>query len=127
MNIISKICLGILLLLSIASGAAKVFLAPQEVEFFGGAGFSNFQIVAYGISQIIGGALLVPRASRTIAAFYLAANFLGSAAVIALSGDIPFALFSLLPVIVSLVLGVVTLRTVGERVGAEDRSGQPTS
>ena len=111
MKTLQNIGLGILILLSFSSGVTKVLLMPQEIEFFGSAGFSNWAIIGYGISQIAGAALLIPAGTRMIASFYLAANYLLSVIVIALSGNIPFALFSLLPVAIALSIGIAILKT----------------
>ena len=59
MNIFIKAVLVILVLLAISSGITKIFLMPQDVEFFGKYGFTNPILIVYGAVQIIGGVLLI--------------------------------------------------------------------
>lgn len=55
MKILKLINLVLLILLSLASGVAKVMLTPQEVKFFGDAGFSDTLILLFGAAQLLGG------------------------------------------------------------------------
>ncbi len=99
-----------------------MLLMPQEIEFFGGAGFSNWAIIGYGISQMAGAALLIPSGTRMIASFYLAVNYLLSVIVIALNGNIPFAIFSLLPVAIALGIGIAILKTHKDQLDRRQES-----
>lgn len=96
MKIFFYLVLVVLVLLAITSGITKILLMPQDVEFFGQYGFSNPILIAYGLFQLIGGVLLVIPKSRVIGALLLAITFLISAAVLALSGNIPVTLLTLL-------------------------------
>ena len=42
-------------LLSIAAGAAKITLVPDEVEFLGQFGFTNTLTIFFGIAQLASG------------------------------------------------------------------------
>jgi hypothetical protein len=95
MKIIFYIALAVLVLLAISSGLTKILLMPQDVEFFGRYGFSNPMLIAYGLVQFIGGALLAVPKSRVIGALLVAVTFLISAVVLLLSGNIPIALLTL--------------------------------
>lgn len=97
MKMIWTILLILLALLAIASGAAKVFLLPQEVGFFGKYGFSDWILIVYGAMQLVGGVLLPFKKTRLIGAIVIAATFLVSLGLLILEGN----------VVVSVVTGVV--------------------
>ncbi len=101
---IVNILLVLLILLSIASGVAKVMLVPQDLALFTAAGFSETGLIAYGVSQIVGGLLLIAPKTRLIGAIFLAFNFLVSTVVIYQSGNMGFAMFSLTPVVMAIVI-----------------------
>ena len=125
MKLLQIVLLGVLILLSVSSGIIKIILMPQEVEFFGGAGFSNLLIVVYGATQIIGGMLLIPIRSRAWAAIFMAVNFMLSVVVIGLSGNIPFAVFSFAPVAISVFIGFVTLKARHSQIIRDALSDTP--
>ncbi len=88
-------------LLSIAAGAAKVTLVPEEAAFLHQFGLSNALIIAFGLVQVIGGVLLVVPRTRTFGALACAAGFALSAGLLLVAGNIAFAGVSLLPVVFS--------------------------
>ena len=96
LKIFFYIVLVVLVLLAMSSGITKLLLMPQDVEFFGQYGFSNPILIAYGLVQLIGGLLLAIPKSRIIGALLVAITFLISAALLALSGNIPITLVTLL-------------------------------
>lgn len=98
MKILKIVIVGIITLLSIAAGLAKVMQAPQEMEFLQGAGLSTAMIVAFGLVQVLGGILLIPGRTRLPGAVLAALAFLMSAILIFTSGNLPFGLVSLIPV-----------------------------
>ena len=104
MKIVIMINLVLLTLLSLASGVAKVMLQPQEIAFFGGAGFSEAMIVVFGVAQLIGGAILALKKVRKLGAIIMALTFGVSSALIFMSGNVTFGLISMLPI---LMAGVV--------------------
>lgn len=99
MKIAYTILLVLLAFLAVASGAAKIALMPQDVEFFGKYGFSNPILIGFGATQLIGGILLPFRKTRFVGATIVAVTFLVSLVLLLLEGNIP----------VSIVTGVATL------------------
>lgn len=93
-------------LLGLASAAAKVTKAPQELEFFGNAGLSETLVMVFGVIQLVSAILLFVPKTRKIGASVLALTFLFSTVLIFMSGNIQFAVFSLLPVV---LLGFIVL------------------
>jgi len=86
----------VLVLLAIASGVAKVMLMPQDVNLFGQYGFTNHILIAFGISQLIGGVLLAIPKTRLLGAIIVGVTFLISAAILVISGNIPMAIVTLI-------------------------------
>lgn len=95
MKIIFYIILVVLVFLAVSSGLAKILLVPRDVEFFGQYGFSEPILVAYGLLQVAGAALLAIPNTRIIGAILVALTFLLSAIVLFVSGNIPVALVTL--------------------------------
>ena len=91
--------LVLLVVLSIASGVAKVMKLPDELEFFQQAGFSELGLVLFGVVQLLAGLLISFTKSRKIAAITLATTYIVSTLLIFMSGNLPFGVFSLLPVV----------------------------
>lgn len=104
MKILNVLIIGIIALLSIAAGLAKVMQAPQEMAFLQGTGLSTAMIVAFGLFQLLGGVLLIPVRTRLPGAVLAALAFLVSAVLIFTSGDLTFGLVSLLPVALACVI-----------------------
>lgn len=98
MKNLNLINLILITLLSFASGIPKIMRMPQEVEFFGAAGLSNPLLVGFGALHVIGGLLLALPRTRKWGALLMAILFSASALMIFMSGNVPFGLFSLLPV-----------------------------
>ena len=74
---------------------------PQELEFLQGLGLSVPIIVAFGVVQLVGGILMVPTKTRRIGATVVALGFLASAILVFMSGNLPFGLVSLVPVVLA--------------------------
>lgn len=104
MKIASTIILVLLVFLAISSGITKIALMQQDVEFFGKYGFSNPILIAYGATQLIGGALLPFKRTRFCGAAIVAITFLISLVVLLMDGDIPVSIVTL---VATLLLGVV--------------------
>ena len=51
MKTVVNVLVAILFLLALSSGAAKVILMPQEVEFFGAYGFTPSLLMAFPAGQ----------------------------------------------------------------------------
>ena len=104
MKLLKKANLVLLVLLSLSSGMAKVLLMPQEVKFFGGAGFGETATVMFGLAQVIGGVLLSFKKVRVFGAVIVAITFVVATVLVFMDGKIAFGLFSMLPVV---MLGIV--------------------
>lgn len=98
MKIFKTINLNLLAILSVVSGITKILQMPQELEFFGAAGFSNTQVVIFGAAQLLGGVLLYIPKTRIVGAAVMAVTFVMSTALIFMAGNIGFGLFSVLPI-----------------------------
>lgn len=96
-------------LLSIAAGAAKVALVPDEVAFLSQFGLATVHTVSFGVVQVLGGILLVIPSTRLYGSLIAAAAFALSAALLFAAGDLTLASVSLLPVILACLLAYQTL------------------
>ena len=108
MKVLSAIILVLLILLAVASGAAKIALMQQEVEFFGKYGFSSSILIAFGIAQLLGGLLMVLKKTRFTGAAIVAITFLMSLILLLLDGNIPV---SIVTAIATVMLGMVMKRS----------------
>ena len=106
MKLALNILLIILVLMSLAAGAAKLLQVPQEAQFFADAGLGTGVMMALGALQILGAALSVPPKFRKAGAAIMGAGFLASAVIILMTGNMGFAAVSLLPVV---LCGVVVV------------------
>ncbi len=97
MNKIVLILTIVIALLSLAAGIAKVMQVPQEVEFLTGQGLSLNMIMAFGITQILGGVLLLIPKTKLIGGIISLIAFVVSAVLVFKSGNIAFALISTIP------------------------------
>jgi hypothetical protein len=107
-KIINLLIVVIIALLSIAAGLAKVMQTQQEMEFLQGLGLNSFLIVGFGLVQIIGGVLLVPKKTRMPGAILVALAFAVSTALIFMGGNFAFGLFSVIPIALA---GVIIYQT----------------
>ena len=87
--------------LSIAAGAAKIALVPEEAEFLGQFGFTNALTIAFGVVQALGALLLFIPGTRFYGSLIAAAGFALSVFLILASGNATFAGVSLVPVILA--------------------------
>ena len=108
MKIINLLIVVIIALLSIAAGLAKVMQTQQEMEFLQGLGLNSFLIVGFGLVQIIGGVLLVPKRTRMPGAILVALALVVSTALIFIGGNFAFGLFSIMPIA---LVGVIIYQT----------------
>jgi hypothetical protein len=104
MKLVSTIIVAVLTFLAISSGITKIVLLPQDAEFFGRYGFTDPILIAYGVTQVIGGVLLLFRKARFFGAAIVAITFLVSLVVLLLDGNIPA---SIATIVATLLLGVV--------------------
>ncbi|MCF6193117.1 MAG: DoxX family protein [Kangiellaceae bacterium] len=94
MKTVLQINLVILVLLAISSGVTKIMLMPQEVQFFGSVGFSNLMLIIFGVSQVVGGLMLVLSKTRLIGAIIIVITFIISAVVLFMSENIVVAIIT---------------------------------
>ena len=104
MRIVRLIILAFIALLSIAAGAAKLMMVPQEMAFFESLGVDLTLMVVFGVFQIVGGIFLFVPKVRKVGATIVAAAFIISAIMIFMTGQTVFGLTSLIPAIVALYL-----------------------
>ena len=83
-------------LLSISTGIFKVLQQKADIELFAAIGFNTTMTTILGVIQLIGGILLIFKATRRLGAYIMIPTFaLASIAVFA-NGMIPFGVVSLL-------------------------------
>lgn len=99
-------------LLSIAAGAAKVALVPEEVEFLSQFGFTTVLTIVFGAAQILAGIFLLVPIARFYGALIAAIAFLLSAALLLVAGNTAFAGVSLVPVILA---GLIAYQSFSSR------------
>lgn len=101
MKYVYWVILGLLALMSVAAGGAKLAAMQQEVAFFAEAGLDVTWLLPLGAVQVIGAFLAIYPRSRAIGAAIMALGFFVSSVVIFMTGNIGFALISLIPVFLS--------------------------
>ena len=104
MKVVSAIILTVLVLLAVSSGAAKIVLLQQDVDFFGKYGFSNWLLIAFGVAQLLGGLLMIVPKTRLAGALVIATTFLVSLALLLIEGNVPV---SIITAVAILLLGLV--------------------
>ncbi len=105
------VILVFLFLLSLVAGGAKLFEQPQEIKFFADAGVGREWIIPMGAMQMLGACVALLDRMKHIGIAIMGACFLLSTIMIFMTGNSLLAVFSLLPVILSVVL-LVRLRGV---------------
>ena len=101
MKYVYWLLLGLLVLMSLAAGGAKLAAMPQEVAFFSAAGLDANLLSPLGLVQIVGALLAVLPRTRVAGASTMALGFLASSVVIFMIGNSGFGLISLIPVVLS--------------------------
>ena len=104
MKIVNILIIAIIVILSIAAGLAKVMQTQQEMEFLQGVGLSTALIVAFGLIQILGGVLLIPRKTRLAGAVLVTSAFVVSTVLILIGGNLAFGLVSIIPIALASVI-----------------------
>lgn len=95
--------------LSIAAGIPKIMQLPQELQFLSSIGIGGILVSVVGAVQVLGGILLVPLKTRLMGAAVAEVAFILSSVAIFVSGNMPFGIVSLLPVV---LLNVIILTHV---------------
>ena len=97
MRILGFVVLGLLGLLSLAAGAAKLAQAPQEVEFFASVGLGAVWLYPLGALQVAGAIACIPARFRKLGIATVAMGFAISAGMIFATGNVVFGAVSLVP------------------------------
>ena len=108
MNIVINVLIAILVFLAVSSGITKILLMPQEIDFFGAYGFSNPLLIAYGISQVVGGILLIFPKTRIYGAIVVAITFIISLIVLVIAEKLLVAGFT---AIATALLGFIGVKS----------------
>lgn len=98
MRAIKIIVLGVVFLLSLAAGAAKLMRAPQEVAFFEALGLDLTLMSVLGGIQVLAALTLLLTRYRKTGAVLAAIGFAVSAIMIFANSQPGFAWVSLIPV-----------------------------
>ena len=109
MKIATKVILVILIFLAISSGITKIMLMPQEAEFFGKYGFNNLLLIIFGVTQVIGGVLMIITKMRIYGAIVVIVTFGISVLLLMLEGNY---MVSFITLIAMALLGVVIKQTL---------------
>jgi len=123
-KIVNILIIAIVALLSIAAGLAKVMQTQQEMEFLQGVGLSSVVIVAFGLVQILGGVLLVPRKTRMLGAILATSALVVSTVLIFIGGNLSFGLVSILPIALAGVIIYQSARITDNRSLKADSSAE---
>ncbi|MGJ8670530.1 MAG: hypothetical protein ACSHXK_13645 [Oceanococcus sp.] len=91
-------------LLSIAAGAAKIALVPDEVKFLAQFGFGQYLTLSFGVVQVFAGLLLVFQKTRFVGAFVAGLAFMLSSLLLLVAGKYPFSAVSLVPVVIAFAI-----------------------
>ena len=102
MKLAIRVVCYVLALISVAAGVAKLFRAPQEVTFFADAGLGVTPLVLLGLLQVTGGALVFIGRTAKVGLVLVTIGFAVSVLVILMTGNIVFAVVSMLPVLLGL-------------------------
>ena len=90
--------------MSFVAGVVKVGQMTQEVDLFAAAGLGAFPLVLLGLVQVSGGILSTLLRFRRLGLTLIIVGFVASVVVIAMIGDLGFAAFSMLPVLIGALL-----------------------
>lgn len=96
MKIAKTILLVLLILLSIATGVTKLIQMPEEMELFRGAGFPDILTIVFGVVQVAGGLLLIPKNYRHLGARVMLATFCIATVVVFINEMMAFGFSSML-------------------------------
>tara|TARA_R110002073_G_scaffold92685_16_gene217192 strand:- start:1278 stop:1622 length:345 start_codon:yes stop_codon:yes gene_type:complete len=103
MRLFMIILLVILIILSLAAGAAKITQMADDVRYLHAVGLTKPLIILFGLLQLAGGIMLIFPQIRRTGALIALVTFLISSIVIFLSGAYIFGVISLIPAILAAV------------------------
>lgn len=104
LKLMKTIVLIVLILLSLGAGLAKLAQLPQELAFFDAAGIGSGSAPLFGGLQVLAAGLIAWPKTRSTGLGLAAFMFACSAIMIFVAGAPGFAIFSLVPVGVALLL-----------------------
>jgi len=110
MKIINILLIGLITLLCITAGAAKVMRLPEEMAFLQEFGFSANMVTIFGLIQLVGAAMLLNRKVRTYGGVFALVTFSVSSLLLFKDGNLTFFLLSLLPILFTIVLIVQSVK-----------------
>lgn len=87
MKILALIAVGLLALLSLAAGGAKLALMPQEVQFFGQLGLSQIWLYPLGAIQVLGALACALPKTRRLGTSAIGIGFAISSIMLFLTGE----------------------------------------
>ena len=106
MKLFTAIILVLLAVLSIAAGIPKLLEMPQEVDLLHNIGFGGLLVPFLGVVQVIGGVLFVWPKARMVGSTLVFAGFAISCLAVFISGNVAFALLSVVPPVLTVVVTV---------------------
>lgn len=111
-QIVVRVMVYLLAILSFAAGIPKILQLPQELGFLGALGLSGFVVSILGVVQLAGGMMLLWSRSRVPGALLAGFALLVSSAAIFAGGDAMFGLASLIPILAMAMVIYVELKRV---------------
>lgn len=96
MRILRLVNKVLLVLLGVSTGAVKLAQMPEEMALFEHIGMGAGLTIAFGVVQIAGALLVVPRKTQRIGAIILALTFVFATGVLFANAMIPFGISSVL-------------------------------
>lgn len=115
MKIINILIIGLIVLLCITAGAAKVMRLPEEMAFLQGFGFSANMVTIFGLIQLAGGAMLLKQKFRTYGGLLALVTFGVSSLLMVKDGNLTFFLLSLLPIVFTIVLIMQSVKIIRQK------------
>ena len=112
-QIVIRVIVYLLVLLSFAAGIPKIMQMPQELGFLSAIGLSEIAVSLLGVLQFAGGVLLIWSRTRLAGALLAGLALLVSSVAIFASGSATFGAISLLPVAVALLVVYLELKGPG--------------
>ena len=107
----ARIAIIFVAVLSIAAGIPKVLQSGQELAFLSALGFTGSAVAVLGVFQCAGGALLLWPRLLVPASVIAGLALLVSSIALLVGGNVPFGVFSLLPLVFLTVAVAIRRRT----------------
>lgn len=104
MDLLNKLNLALITVLSVAAAVPKLMRMPAELSFFASLGMGGVVVLVFGLVQLIGGLLMLRSATRAWGGRLAATAFLASAIMLLATGQLGFGLVSLVPVAMAVLV-----------------------